>query len=288
MYAISAPIFVVFAVLTPLHYAVAEFASGTPEIVVETGATSSLYDSLFIAQAVRTKFADAPVMEHVARCESEFRQFSDSGDPLRGGYGGNMVGVFQIYDAVHRIDAEALGFDIDTLDGNLSYARHLYDYQGTNPWLSSYSCWGDSASSVENTEDINAENQTLISDLALGMIHPEVRTVQKILNQSGFILVADGPGSPGNETDKFGALTLAAIKKFQCRENIACDGDVYSTGYGRVGPATRAALLREASRDYEISVSGALPSVVELEDSIARLTKIVFELQTKIALANGL
>jgi hypothetical protein len=34
-----------------------------------------------------------------------------------------------------------MGLDIETLDGNLAYARHLYRTQGTAPWVYSEHCW---------------------------------------------------------------------------------------------------------------------------------------------------
>lgn len=43
----------------------------------------------------------------------------------------------------------------------------------------------------------------------------DVRELQKLLNSQGFVLAQDGPGSPGNETDMFGALTWKALVKFQ-------------------------------------------------------------------------
>lgn len=91
--------------------------------------------------AVRDYFSDIPVMIEIARCESEFRQFADSGNVLRGGNGGQMVGVFQFFDRYHLKPASDLGFDIETLDGNLAYARHIYETEGTNPWNAARDCW---------------------------------------------------------------------------------------------------------------------------------------------------
>jgi hypothetical protein len=84
---------------------------------------------------VRDFFTDTPVMIDIARCESNFRQFTDSGSVLRGG-GGEFVGVFQIYESVHAEAARALGFDITNVAGNMAYAKHLYYESGTTPWKS--------------------------------------------------------------------------------------------------------------------------------------------------------
>ena len=87
-----------------------------------------------VEKKVREVFADAPVMIAVARCESNFRQFTDSGAPFRGGAGGEMIGVFQFYEKAHVPFARTLGFDLATLEGNVGYARNVYEHQGTTPW----------------------------------------------------------------------------------------------------------------------------------------------------------
>src|SRR5688572_9021285 len=84
------------------------------------------HDPEEVEEAVREYFEDIPVMVEIARCESKFRQFTDSGNPFYGGYGGGMVGIFQIYESVHDNAARDLGFDIETVDGNIGYAHHLY------------------------------------------------------------------------------------------------------------------------------------------------------------------
>ena len=83
---------------------------------------------------VREYFKDIPVMIEIARCESKFRQFTDSGTVLRGGGSGGMIGVFQFFESIHSTPAKILGFDLATLDGNLAYAKHVYTTEGTVPW----------------------------------------------------------------------------------------------------------------------------------------------------------
>jgi peptidoglycan hydrolase-like protein with peptidoglycan-binding domain len=43
-------------------------------------------------------------------------------------------------------------------------------------------------------------------------------------------------------TGYFGPLTQAAVQRFQCAESIVCSGTPSTTGYGQVGPLTRARL----------------------------------------------
>lgn len=85
---------------------------------------------------VREYFADIPAMIEIARCESNFRQFTDSGAVMRGGGSGQFIGIFQFMESVHSSVALALGYDLATVEGNLAYARHLYERQGTKPWSS--------------------------------------------------------------------------------------------------------------------------------------------------------
>lgn len=96
---------------------------------------------------VREYFADIPVMIEIARCESEFLQYGKSGRPLHGGTG-TMIGLFQISEILHRDAAENYDWDIDTPEGNMSYARHLYEKSGTAPWLASKHCWNAPASAA--------------------------------------------------------------------------------------------------------------------------------------------
>jgi spore germination protein len=61
----------------------------------------------------------------------------------------------------------------------------------------------------------------------------DVTTLQQSLISLGFL-------ATGKATGYFGALTEAAVQKFQCQKNIACSSD--NPGYGVYGPATQAAM----------------------------------------------
>ncbi len=89
-------------------------------------------------------FKNEPVMVDVARCESTFVHFTDSGTVLRGRVDNRDIGVMQINEYYHRKTAEKLGLDIETLEGNLAYAKYLYDKQGLQPWSASSKCWSKS------------------------------------------------------------------------------------------------------------------------------------------------
>lgn len=232
---------------------------------------------------VRDYFSASPIMIDIARCESKFRQYTDAGNPLYGGVDGRMVGVYQIYSDVHMNDARSRGFDIETLEGNLAYAKLLFDREGTQPWLSSMPCWGK-----EINNDIAAASvDSLTLNLSMGMEHPQVLLLQKMLNAKGFAVATEGPGSIGNETQKFGAFTRAAVKKFQCEKMQICDGDEHSNGYGFVGARTRAALSGESVAPITPPAAVQTPDqqaqIVALQAQIAELTKVLAELLAKKA-----
>jgi len=87
---------------------------------------------------------------------------------------------------------------------------------------------------------------TFARALSLGSVGADVQTLQLILNRDAATrIAASGPGAPGQETTRFGALTLRALQKFQEKHGIASAG---KAGYGTVGPATRAKLNELAAR----------------------------------------
>ena len=43
----------------------------------------------------------------------------------------------------------------------------------------------------------------------------------------------------------YGTLTEAAVQRYQCKNGVVCSGTITSTGYGRVGPATLAVILKQ-------------------------------------------
>jgi predicted nucleic acid-binding Zn ribbon protein len=189
---------------------------------------------------VREMFADTPVMISIAKCESSFRQYTNSGGVFRGS--GVYVGVFQINEKIHTAAAKNLGMDILTLEGNLAYAKYLYSQAGTRPWAGCVPKTDPTETLA--TPTVVSATPALTRNLKIGVTDPQVQALQKILNAAGFIIAASGPGSIGNETTTFGALTRAAVQRFQCEKKIVCDGNESTTGYGAVGPKTRAVLLQ--------------------------------------------
>lgn len=90
---------------------------------------------------VQEYFRDIPIMVQVARCESGFRQWDANGNVLLGHVDKRDTGVMQINKFYHLETSIKLGLDINTLEGNLAYARFLYESEGVKPWRASRHCW---------------------------------------------------------------------------------------------------------------------------------------------------
>jgi hypothetical protein len=210
-----------------------------------------------VERIVRGAFSDKPDMIIIAKCESGFRQFNSDGSVLRGGAGKHYVGIFQIDENIHRAAGLNMGLDIDTLEGNVGYAYHMYSTSGSRPWNSCLVVPAQQPTTAPpSTTPVPAipiptpssavyvPAGSLTVNLNLGQSHPQVAILQKVLNGKGFVVAPSGPGSPGNETNYFGGMTQAALRSYQCSVGIACDGNESTTGYGRLGPMTRASLNR--------------------------------------------
>ena len=100
--------------------------------------------------AVSTYFADLPIMIDIARCESHFKQTDENGNITRGVANPFDVGVMQINEKYHLEESKKLGYDIYTLQGNMEYARYLYEKQGARPWLASSKCWSQYQNIAKN------------------------------------------------------------------------------------------------------------------------------------------
>lgn len=70
-------------------------------------------------------------------------------------------------------------------------------------------------------------------DLMKGHRGEDVRSLQVWLNQNGFQVAKEGPGSPGRETDFFGELTRRAVSRWQASVGIR-------PAEGYFGPLSRA------------------------------------------------
>ena len=95
-------------------------------------------------EIVENYFSDIPIMIDIAYCESRYRQYDQNGNVLRGEVNPADLGVMQINEKYHGETASKIGTNLYTLQGNLAYARYLYESQGVKPWVHSSSCWDTS------------------------------------------------------------------------------------------------------------------------------------------------
>src|ERR1044072_4101259 len=90
------------------------------------------------------------------------------------------------------------------------------------------------------TAQLNASGSSSVTcsfsrNLTVGISGADVKCLQQFLNVKGYVVASSGAGSPGNESMYFGALTKAALAKFQAANGI-------SPAAGYFGPITRAAI----------------------------------------------
>ncbi len=109
--------------------------------VDESIKNEALEEPKTVEETVKEYFTNTPILSKVAFCESKYNQFDANGNTLRGVKNRLDVGIMQINEYFHLENSKKLGHDIYTLEGNLAYAKHLYETQGLKPWYSSSKCW---------------------------------------------------------------------------------------------------------------------------------------------------
>lgn len=137
-----------------------EAATNTPSIVENAPSQDTTKDTKQdtrpknpnqgIEKVVKSYFKNLPIMAEISKCESTFKQFNEDGTIHRGRVNKGDVGVMQINEYYHKDEAKKLGLDLYSLEGNLAYAKHLYDTEGTVPWNSSSPCWLKSQVAMNN------------------------------------------------------------------------------------------------------------------------------------------
>lgn len=71
------------------------------------------------------------------------RHIGKDGEIFRGVVNNKDIGVMQINTRFHEATATDMGIDLYSLQGNLEYAKYLYEKEGTKPWKASKPCWGN-------------------------------------------------------------------------------------------------------------------------------------------------
>jgi len=138
----------------PFAPAVAPEIIEIKEILPNENKKEAIKKSITVEEYVKNYFSDIPIMIEIAKCESRFRQHNENGEVLRGEKNDLDRGVMQINEFFHNENSEKLGYDILTIEGNTSYARHLFEKYGVRPWASSAKCWGKTVAYSEFIEGL--------------------------------------------------------------------------------------------------------------------------------------
>ena len=80
-------------------------------------------------------------LQAICTCESGWKHYDENGKVLRGRINPDDIGICQINQNYWGDDAERLGLDIFTEEGNKKMAEWIYEKYGDNPWNWSRACW---------------------------------------------------------------------------------------------------------------------------------------------------
>lgn len=134
-----------------------------------------------------------------------------------------------------------------------NYKEDFYLVAENKTWIKSSYFYFD-LKVVGNSADVSptvatniskSTNFTFTKDLKNGSVGEEVKELQKYLNSKGFMLASTGPGSTGNETTRFGAVTQNALIRFQKANKIF-------PAVGYFGSLTRNFIKKEISSSINI------------------------------------
>jgi chitodextrinase len=109
---------------------------------------------------------------------------------------------------------------------------------------------------------------SLTQSLYFGLRTAQVTALQSLLAREGYL-------SSASATGFFGSLTLAAVQKFQCDNNIVCAG---GAGYGIVGPKTRNILNSLSSSSLSPTSSSTAALAAEIQTLEAELVNLEAQL----------
>lgn len=127
----------------------------------------------------------------------------------------------------------------DSWGSNNGYnGRRIITEEWFNPALNriSWASYFEDLSNWNLVQDIDKPDFKFEKDLYIGMRNNDVVHLQDRLKYEETFPKTQ------TSTGYFGGITRQAVKDYQCKENIVCTGDEYTTGWGRVGPQTRGVL----------------------------------------------
>lgn len=92
---------------------------------------------------------------------------------------------------------------------------------------------------------VSVQENVFQRQLQIGSNGSDVKALQQFLNTHGFTVAKTGVGSPGHETTFYGALTAAAVTRFQeANANIILTPNRFKKGTGIFGSASRQLVVK--------------------------------------------
>lgn len=136
-----------------------------------------------------------------------------------------------------------------------------------------------SATGIYYTTPIVFSSAQIVRNLFRGAEGEDVRVLQSFLVNNGYM-------TPDNITGFFGPITENAVKRFQSDQGIVSSGTALSTGYGFVGPTTKAKinqLLANTTGSVASNAKSLSPqAVAAIKAQIALLQEQVLQLLKKL------
>lgn len=209
-----------------------------PDLSVTTepalGITVSCSGGVRTATIPSSGGATVTVVPSSTACETSSSSSSAGGGPIASGSGGGGGGSYvppaltQATTPASIPSVPASGLTVTQVDAILSllssFDADAVTIANVRSALYGQASGGAGAAAVSFTRD-----------LEVGVIGDDVKALQVYLNTHGYTVSSSGPGSPGNETTRFGGATKAALIKFQKTNGI-------TPAAGYFGPKTRGAV----------------------------------------------
>ena len=166
-----------------------------------------------------------------------------------------------------------------TIDGMVKNLLGMGNEEGAKALINTYNNLFSNNKTINNEVD----NWNFTQRLEIGMGGDDVKRLQIFLNDNGFKISDSGPGSPGKETNIFGALTKKALIKFQKAYKI-------DPALGSFGSSTiefiNSGVLRSIPTTTSTTTSTTTPAMVtfkfkfgigkgSISDSVSELQKIL-------------
>ncbi len=122
-------------------------------------------------------------------------------------------------------------------------------------------------------------SETLTGPFSIGMTSEQVKVLQQMLATDPAIY------PEGIISGYYGELTVKAVQNFQCKYNIICGGEPYTTGYGLAGPTTRQKLNEIYGGEGSV---GQIPAdkqalIEQLKAQVKQLQQLLMQLLSQLA-----